>query len=74
MSEHLSIAGISEAIVRKTTKNSVIHDFEDGLEYCAALESKCECIVTEDVKDFYFSDIEILSGESFFEKYLTSKK
>ena len=73
LSEHLLIAGISEATVRKTTKNSAIHDFEDGLEYYAALESKCECIVTEDVKDFYFSDIEIISGENFFEKYLTSK-
>jgi predicted nucleic acid-binding protein len=74
LSEHLSIAGISEAIVRKATKNPAIHDFEDGLEYYAALESKCECIVTEDVKDFYFSDIEIISGENFFEKYLTSKR
>jgi predicted nucleic acid-binding protein len=74
LSEHLSIAGISEAIVSKVTKNSAIHDFEDGLEYYAALENKCECIVTEDVKDFYFSDIEIISGESFFEKYLTSKR
>jgi len=74
LSEHLSIAGISETTVRKATKNSAIHDFEDGLEYYAALESKCECIITEDAKDFYFSDIEIISGERFFEKYLTSKK
>lgn len=73
LSEHLAIAGVSESTVRKTTKNSAIHDFEDGLEYYAALENKCECIITEDVKDFYFSDIEIISGESFFEKYLTSK-
>jgi predicted nucleic acid-binding protein len=74
LSEHLSIAGISETTVRKTSKNPAIHDFEDGLEYYAALENKCECIITEDVKDFYFSDIEVISGENFFEKYLTSKK
>ncbi|MEP7372143.1 MAG: PIN domain-containing protein [Chitinophagaceae bacterium] len=74
LSEHLSIAGISETTVRKATKNSAIHDFEDGLEYYAALESKCECIITEDVKDFYFSDIEVIRGENFFEKYLTSKR
>ena len=73
LGEHLSIAAISETTVRKATKNSAIHDFEDGLEYYAALESKCDCIITEDIKDFYFSDIEIISGESFFEKYLVSK-
>jgi len=74
LSEHLSVAGISETTVRKTAKNLAIHDFEDGLEYYAALESKCDCIVTEDVKDFYFSAIEVISGERFFEKYLTSEK
>lgn len=73
LSEHLSIAPVSETTVRKTTKNSTIHDFEDGLEYYAALESKCECIITEDVNDFYFSEIEIITGEKFFGKYLKVK-
>lgn len=71
--ENLSIAAVSESTVRKTSKNSAIHDFEDGLEYYAALDSKCECIITEDVKDFYFSDIEVITTEGFFEKYLTRK-
>ena len=66
LSENLSIAAVSETTVRKTTKNSTIHDFEDGLEYYAALESKCECIITEDVNDFYFSDIEVITAEKFF--------
>lgn len=74
LSEHLSIAAISETIVRKVTKNLAIHDFEDGMEYYAALENKCECIVTEDIKDFYFSDIEVITTEGFFEKYLTRKE
>lgn len=73
LSEYLSIAAISETTVRRVTKNSTIHDFEDGLEYYAALDSKCECIITEDVKDFYFSDIEVITTEGFFEKYLTQK-
>lgn len=74
LSEHLSIAAISETTVRKVTKNLAIHDFEDGMEYYAALENKCECIVTEDIKDFYFSDIEVITTEGFFEKYLTRKE
>ena len=69
LGERLSISGISETTVRKVTKNLAIHDFEDGLEYYAALESKCECIITEDVKDFYFSDIEVISAENFFDLF-----
>jgi predicted nucleic acid-binding protein len=71
--EHLSIAGVTESVVTKTMKNSAIHDFEDGLEYYAAKESLCQCIITEDTSDFYFSDMEILSCEKFFEKYLLKK-
>lgn len=70
LSKHLSIAAINAVTVQKTLKNTAILDVEDGFEYYAAKESKCQCIVTEDAKDFYFSDIEVLSCESFFMKYL----
>jgi predicted nucleic acid-binding protein len=73
LSENLSIAAVSETTVKKVTKNLAIHDFEDGLEYYAALENKCQCIITEDRDDFYFSDIEVINAEGFFEKYLTRK-
>jgi predicted nucleic acid-binding protein len=73
LSGRLSIAPITGAIVSKAATNPAIHDFEDGLEYYAAAESRCDCIITEDTGDFYFSDIETLACESFFEKYLTSK-
>jgi predicted nucleic acid-binding protein len=72
--EHLLIAGVTESAVGKTIKNAAINDFEDGLEYYAAKESKCDCIVTEDVKDFYFSDIEVIDCAGFFEKYLHNAK
>ena len=71
--EHLSIAGVTGSVVTKTMKNSAIHDFEDGLEYYAALENKCNCIITEDVKDFYFSKIEVLNSQDFFSKYMVKK-
>jgi len=70
LGEHLSIAGVTEATVKKAAKNAAIHDFEDGLEYYSALENKCACIITEDTKDFYFSEIEVITGENFFNKYL----
>jgi predicted nucleic acid-binding protein len=68
--EHINIAEVNKSCVSKTLKNPGINDFEDGLEYYAALENKCDCIITEDIEDFYFSEIEVLRSEAFFEKYL----
>lgn len=66
----LSVSAVTSTAVEKTVNNRSVHDFEDGLEYYAAMESKCRCIITEDADDFYFSAIEVLSCKAFFEKYL----
>jgi len=74
LSENIGIAEITTTSVQKTLKNKSILDFEDGLEYYAALEYGCSCIVSEDTDDFYFSTIEVLTSETFFEKYMMKKK
>lgn len=74
LSENLSITAVNESAVKQTIANSAIHDFEDGLEYFSAIDSKCDCIITEDVDDFYFSKIDVFTCETFFGKYLVSKK
>ena len=71
---HLSIAGSSAEVVQSTLANKKIKDFEDGLEYYAALSVKCDFIITEDVHDFYFSEIPVLTARDFFEKHLISSK
>lgn len=68
--QHIQIADNTFAGVKATLINKAIHDFEDGLEYHAALEKDCECIITEDQNDFYFSEIEVLNCKDFFIKYL----
>ena len=73
LSEHIHIAATSKNIVLKSLANPAINDFEDGLEYYSAIENKCNCIITEDIDDFYFSKIEVLKSEAFFEKYLFRK-
>lgn len=70
LSQHVYCTTVDENTVAKTLKNPAINDFEDGLEYHSALESKCNCIISEDVSDFYFSKIEVLKSEEFFKKYL----
>lgn len=67
---HIRIAAADKTTVEQTLQNPAINDFEDGLEYYSAINNKCDCIITEDIDDFYFSKIEVLSSEHFFEKYL----
>ncbi len=71
---HIKIAEAKENVVSLTLKNKTILDFEDGLEYYSAIDSKCDCIVTENTEDFHFSKIEVLKCEAFFEKYMVGKR
>jgi predicted nucleic acid-binding protein len=72
--EHIEIAEATTSSVQETIRNPAINDFEDGLEYYAALENKCHCIVTEDINDFYFSGIEVLNSHDFLMKYMAKVK
>ncbi|WP_026904976.1 type II toxin-antitoxin system VapC family toxin [Pedobacter glucosidilyticus] len=68
--EYILIADNTSEAVQKALINKASHDFEDGLEYYAALEKKCSCIITENKEDFYFSEIEVLSSKEFFDQYM----
>lgn len=68
--DHIKIAATDKNTVIKSLRNPAINDFEDGIEYYSAVDTKCNCIITEDIGDFYFSKIEVLGSEAFFEKYL----
>lgn len=66
----IDIAETGKDAVAKTIQNTKINDFEDGIEYYAALNAGCQCIVTEDIDDFYFAEMEVMRAEQFLEKYL----
>ncbi len=68
---HLQISGVDEQVVQQTVKNKKIKDFEDGLEYYSAIKHKCEYIITEDVSDFYFADVEVMQSEHFLQHLST---
>ena len=73
LASNLSIAAVDEKCVLDAVQNQSINDFEDGLEYYSAMNNKCKCIITEDKSDFYFSEIEVLSCEEFFNEYMVKK-
>lgn len=70
LAEKLNFTSIDAETVNAVRKNKKIHDVEDGLQYYSAIASGCKCIITEDKKDFYFSDIEVLDSRKYSEKYL----
>lgn len=70
LSQHIKISSNNAESVVATLANKKINDFEDGLEYYAALNAKCNMIITEDTGDFYFSDIAVLSCTDFFGRHL----
>lgn len=72
--KHINIAGTSSSTVLKSIANISVVDFEDGLEYYSAVESECNCIITEDVNDYYFADLEVLNSNDFFLKYMSTSK
>lgn len=68
--EKLRFTTISEKMVIEVERNKKIHDFEDGLQYYSAIDSGCRYIITEDLNDFYFSEIEVIPSRNFLEKYV----
>ena len=67
--QKISIAECGKKETAAALGNKKINDFEDGLQYYTAVGSGCMCIVTADIEDFYFSELEILDAESFLKKY-----
>lgn len=44
-------------------------DFEDCLQYQAAIEAECDCIITRNGKDFSFSELPVMSATEYVERY-----
>ena len=70
LSEKISITVVGKTEVLQALENRQVNDFEDGIEYYAALNNKCDVIVTEDTSDFYFSDIKVCRAQNFLMEYL----
>jgi predicted nucleic acid-binding protein len=68
--QYIDVADCGKKEAMLAIQNKKIHDFEDGLQYYSAVHSQCDCIVTSDLDDFYFSNIEVLGPEKFFRKYV----
>lgn len=59
-----SVASIGEHAVNQALLADW-KDFEDSLQYYAAVDAGCECIVTRNIKDFSESEIPVYSPTEF---------
>lgn len=73
LAQKIRLADIKSDDVLAVVNNKQIQDFEDGLQYFAAKNAGCTCIVTENIEDYYFSTIEVLSAEQFLIKHVLKK-
>ena len=65
------ITAVGKNEVLQALQNKQANDFEDGIEYYAAVNNKCDVIITEDTSDFYFADIKVLKAASFLQEYFS---
>ena len=70
LASNLAIATSDAETVRQTIADKRVHDFEDGLEYYSAVQSRCDVIVTEDHDDFYFSEVPVVNCAEFLEAHV----
>lgn len=68
--QNIGIAEADKNVVLDAVNNKSVLDLEDGLEYYSAMKAKCTCLITEDLDDFHFSKIEVLSSRQFLENYV----
>ena len=65
--EFAEVSSVDSHIV-KSSVSLRAKDFEDAMQYFSAKEIGADCIVTRNVKDFDFAEIEVLTPHEFLEK------
>ncbi|MEM9856853.1 MAG: twitching motility protein PilT, partial [Bacteroidota bacterium] len=66
---HLLLAVVNEEVTQQTLDNFQGNNFEDGLQYYAAVAADCDLIVTENGQDFYFSKMPVYSCEELLKTH-----
>lgn len=59
---------LNTKVIDLALNDTRFRDFEDGIQYYTALETKSESIITRNVKDFRHSSIPVLTPKEFLAK------
>lgn len=66
---YLELVKLDEELIIKGL-NSDFKDFEDSLQHFSALDSKCEYLLTRNIRDFKKSKIPVFTPDEFISIYL----
>lgn len=70
LTKHLEVLTVGERENYAVICNPRIRDYEDGLQYYAALHGGCDYIITEDKKGFYYSEIPVCGSKEYLMSYM----
>jgi predicted nucleic acid-binding protein len=73
LAEKLHLAVIDQHAVNQAIANPKVHDLEDGFQYYAAQACGCSCMITEDLDNFYFTEMDVLGSEAFLKRFVFPK-
>lgn len=65
LTQNIHVANAGEQEVKVALANKRIVDFEDGMQYYSAVHTGCHAIITEDLNDFHFSEIPVMTCEQY---------
>ena len=71
LKDFANVANVDSSVVQSALSLRS-NDFEDAMQYYSAMTIEADCIVTSNIKDFQFSDIEILTPSGFIQKMKSS--
>jgi predicted nucleic acid-binding protein len=67
--QHIAIAPVTQDCVQRALADKQAEDFEDGIQYYAALAQQCDYLITENVGDFYFAKMPVLASKDFLQQH-----
>jgi hypothetical protein len=62
--KYITVVSIEHEDV-KNALDSKFKDFEDGVQYYSAKRNRCDYIITRNIKDYLFSEIEVIEPKEF---------
>lgn len=68
--DNLKVARCDEDEAKNAFTLPVVSDFEDGLQYFAAVREGCKAIITYDFNGFHYSKIPLYTPEDFLQSLL----
>jgi predicted nucleic acid-binding protein len=65
----IGVTKVDYGIVSQALNDKRVVDFEDGLEYYSAIAEGCQLIITEDVGDYFYSEIPVMDSRQFIREF-----